>query len=75
MIEFAVRPLGDGVARGASRRGRGKAGRNVIGNVAPEGLRLVPIRGVARQAIGGGQRVIVVHMALGTRSGRVRANQ
>ena len=75
MIEFAVRPFGDGMARGASRGGGGEAGRNVIGNAATNALRLVPICGVARHAIAGGQRVIVVYVALHTRCCRVCADQ
>ena len=75
MIELSVRPLGDGVACGASRGRRGEARRNVIGYAAANGLRLVPVRSVARHTIGGGQRVIVVHMALHAGRGCVRADQ
>ena len=38
----------------------------MIGNAAADALRLVPIRSMASHAIAGGQRVIVIHMALRT---------
>ena len=74
VIELSVRPLGDGMACGASRRGGWEARRNVIGNAAAYALRLVPIRSVARHAIAAGQCVIVVYMALRARCGCVCAN-
>jgi len=68
VVEFAVRPLGDGVAGGACR-GAGRESRgHVVGNTTTESLRLVPIGCMAGQAIRGCEGVVVVHMAL--RAGR-----
>ena len=75
VIEPSIRPFGDGVACGARRRRGREARGDVIGHAAPDALRSIPIRGVARHAIGAAQRVIVVHMALHTGSCGVRADQ
>ena len=47
VIEFSIRPCGDGVAGGAGRSRRWEPCRDVIGNIAADGLRLVPVGGVA----------------------------
>ncbi len=52
VIEFSVGPRGDGVAGGAGGGGGRKARREVIGNIAADGLGLVPIGSVAGHAIG-----------------------
>ena len=69
VIEFSVGPRSDGVASGASGGGRRKACGEVIGNIAADGLRFVPIRSVAGHAIGGIQRVVIVDVAGRTRRG------
>jgi len=78
VVEYAVCPSGDGVASGTSRsRGR-ESCRDVIGNVAAEGLCAVPGGQVATHAIGGTQGVIVVDVTGGAgrrRGGHVRAGE
>ncbi len=51
VIERAVRPFRDGVARGAGRGGGRKAGRDVIWYASAEGWRAVPCRLVAAHAV------------------------
>ena len=78
VIEFAVGPSGDGVAGRASCGGGREIRGDVIGNIAAEGLRLVPVGLMAGEAIGGIQRIIVVDVAgsTGRRRGRhVRAGE
>jgi hypothetical protein len=64
VIERGARPGQSVVTDGAL--GRGEARRDVIGNIAAESLRLVPVRGVATVAIGvgGTERVVVVEVAI-----------
>jgi len=62
MVKRRVRPRSSVVALRAL--GRREARGDVIGNVAAERLRLVPIRSVAAVTIRRSQRVIVVHVAL-----------
>lgn len=78
MIKLAVGPGGDGVARGACRSRRRKARGDVVGDVAANGLGLIPIGSVAGHAVRSVERVIVVDVACrtGSRSGGpVRANE
>jgi hypothetical protein len=78
VIELSVSPRGDGVAGGASRSGGREIGSDVIGNVATESLRFVPVGGMAGQAVRAAEGVIVIDVAgnAGSRSGRhVRAGQ
>ena len=63
MIEFAVGPGGNRVARGARGRRGGEPRGDVIRNVAAERLRFVPIRQMAAHAVGGTQRVVVIDVA------------
>lgn len=74
MIEFAVGPNGDGVASGAGRGSGWEIGSDVIGDVAAKGLRLIPVRSVAGEAIRGIQRIVVVDVAIGAGRSLVRAD-
>ncbi len=51
VIEFSVRPLGDGMAGSALRRGNREASRNVIGNISADGHRAVERGGMAAVTI------------------------
>jgi hypothetical protein len=63
VVELAVCPLRDGMARRASRSCRGKPGGDVIWHASAKGWRAVPCRQVAAHAVRGVQRVIVVDVA------------
>ena len=52
MVELAIGPSGDGMASVASRRRRGKACGDVVGHIAAQRLRFVPIGRMAGHAIG-----------------------
>ena len=75
VIELSVRPCGDRVTVGASRRSAWKARRHVIGDVAANGLRAVPRRLVATHAVRRRQVIVVVNVALGAGRSRVRAHK
>ncbi len=75
VIEFAVGPDRNGVAGGASGGGIREIRGHVIRNIAPESLRLNPVRLMAGEAIRGGQGIVIVHVAAGARRGLVRADQ
>jgi hypothetical protein len=72
VVELAVGPLGDRMARRASRCCRGETGRNVIWHTSAEGRRAVPCRQVAAHAVRGVQRVVIVDVTgrAGRRRGR-----
>jgi len=63
MVEFPVRPLGDRMAGGARRRRRRETRRNMIRHTPANRLRAIPVRRVARHAIGAAQRVVVIDVA------------
>ena len=63
VIEFSVRPGGNGMAGGALGRGTRESGGDVIRNVATEGGGAVPGGEVAAHTVGGTQRVVVVDVA------------
>ena len=71
MIKFAVGPGSDGMATGTSGSGRGEIRSDVIGHIATESLRLVPIGLMACEAISGIQGIVVVDVATGARRGGV----
>ena len=52
VVEFAIGPGGDGMASGASRGCGGETRADVVGDVAAECLRLVPIGRMAGHALG-----------------------
>lgn len=77
LVRVGEREAGGGVIERGVRPGRcvvalrtlrsGKSGGHMVRYVAAQRLRLVPIRSVAAVAIGGRQRIVVVHMALRAR--------
>jgi len=75
VIKLTIGPGGDRVAGRARRRGGREIGRDVIGYVAAESLRAVPGGLVAAHAIGRGQIVVVVNVALCARRGGMGASQ
>jgi len=78
VVEFSVRPFGDGVACGASRRRGWEIGFDVIWDAAAERRRAVPRGEVTAHAVRRVQRIIVAYMAGRTRRGgrrSVRARQ
>jgi len=78
VIEFSIRPLGDGVARSASRRVIREAGLDMVGNIAAKRRRLIPRRRMTAHAVCRLQRVVVINVARRARNGcrrHMTANQ
>ena len=63
VVEHAVGPDGDGMARRAGRGSSGKRRGDVVGNIAAKGLRAEPGRLMAAHAVGGAQGVVVIDVA------------
>jgi len=72
VVEFSVSPSRDRMARRARRRGGREARRDVIRNIAAERGGLVPVRRVARHAVGRIQCVVAIDVASGASRRRRR---
>ena len=72
MVELAVGPLRDGMARRAGGSCGGETGGDVIWHASAKGRRAVPCRQVAAHAVRGVQRVVIVDVTgrAGRRRGR-----
>ena len=75
VIKLAIRPRGDGMATGASGSGRREVRSNVVRNAATQSCGLVPVGGMAAEAVRGLDPVIVIDVAICAGRGCVRADQ